>query len=140
MRVGIVVSQFNKEVSDVMKTSCVEKLITLGVNADDISCVEVPGALEIPIALDALAKSGKFESLIALGSVIRGDTYHFEIVSNESARGIMTVQLETGIPIANGVLTCENSNQVEKRMERKAGQCAEVAIDMKNLLDLLNER
>ena len=111
LKVGIVIGQFNKDVAEAMRSACGEQLVNLGVSPDDIAYAEVPGALEIPIVLDAMAKTGRFDALIALGSVIRGETYHFEVVSNESAKGIMTVQLDTGIPIANGILTCENMNQ-----------------------------
>jgi 6,7-dimethyl-8-ribityllumazine synthase len=94
----------------------------------------VPGALELPLALQALAQSGKYDALIALGAVIRGETYHFEIVSNESARGIIDVQLNTGIPIANAVLTTENDDQALARMLQKGTEAAQAAIEMANLL------
>jgi 6,7-dimethyl-8-ribityllumazine synthase len=94
----------------------------------------VPGALEHPLALQKMAQSGKFDALIAIGSVVRGDTYHFEIVSNESARGILDVQLETGVPIANAILTVETEEQGHKRMHEKGRDAARVAIEMANLL------
>ena len=140
LKVGIVIGQFNKDVAEAMRSACGEQLVNLGVSPDDIAYAEVPGALEIPIVLDAMAKTGRFDALIALGSVIRGETYHFEVVSNESAKGIMTVQLDTGIPIANGILTCENMNQTTERMEQKSKECADVAIDMVRLLDVIYER
>jgi 6,7-dimethyl-8-ribityllumazine synthase len=102
--------------------------------------VEVPGALEVPVVLDAMAKTGNFDTLVALGSVIRGETYHFEIVSNESARGILTVQLEHGTPVANGILTCENVEQILERMEHKSRECADVAVGMVGVLDKVYER
>ena len=92
---------------------CTEELGKLGVRNEDIRIATVPGALELPLALQQMALSGEYDALIALGAVIRGETYHFEIVSNESARGIMNVQLETGVPIANGVLTTEDDDQAE---------------------------
>ena len=100
----------------------------------DITYVTVPGALEIPLALQALAQSGNYDALVALGAVIRGETYHFEIVSNESARGITDVQLNTGIPIANAVLTTENDDQALARMVQKGTEAAQAAIEMAQLL------
>ena len=99
--------------------------------------VTVPGALEIPLTLKRMAQSGKYDALIALGAVIRGDTYHFEIVSNESSRGITEVQLATGVPIANGILTTENDDQAEVRMAQKGLDCAIAAIEMARLLPRL---
>ena len=140
LKVGIVIAQFNKSVADSMHLACVDQLVTLGVRPGDIANVEVPGALEIPIVLDAMAKAGNFDTLVALGSVIRGETYHFEIVANESARGILEVQLNSGTPIANGILTCENIDQVLERMEQKSKECANVAVGMVSLLDKIYER
>lgn len=140
LKVGIVIAQFNKDIADSMRLACIDQLVKLGVRSDDITEVEVPGALEIPVVLDAMAKTGNFDALVALGSVIRGGTYHFEIVSNESARGIMTVQLESGTPIANGILTCDNMDQVEERMEQKSKECADVVVSMVSLLDQIYER
>jgi len=97
----------------------------------------VPGALELPLALLTMAQSGRFDALVALGAVIRGETYHFEIVSNESARGISEVQLETGIPIANAVLTTENDDQALERMVQKGTEAAQAAVEMANLLKAL---
>jgi 6,7-dimethyl-8-ribityllumazine synthase len=94
----------------------------------------VPGALEVPLALQRMAQSRKYDALIALGAVIRGETYHFEIVSNESASGIMSVQLECGVPIANGILTTENDDQALARMNEKGADCAKAAIEMATLL------
>jgi 6,7-dimethyl-8-ribityllumazine synthase len=100
----------------------------------DVTFTTVPGALELPLALQAMAQSGRFDALVALGAVIRGETYHFEIVSNESARGITDVQLNTGIPIANAVLTTENDDQALVRMVQKGTEAAQAAIEMANLL------
>jgi len=100
----------------------------------------VPGALEAPLALQRLAQSGNFEALVALGAVIRGDTYHFEIVANESAAGIAGVQLEFGIPIGNGVLTCDTDAQAEARMDAKGYEAALAALELANLLDAIDPR
>ena len=115
------------------------ELAKLGVNASEVRVVSVPGALEIPLALQKLANTGKFDALIALGAVIRGETYHFEVVSNESASGIMTVGLDSGVPIANGVLTTENEAQALARVAPKGADCAQAAVEMANLLKKLDE-
>jgi 6,7-dimethyl-8-ribityllumazine synthase len=127
-------ARFNKEVGEGLLSGCIESLRKHGVADDDVLLVSVPGALELPLALQRLAQTGRFHALVALGAVIRGETYHFEVVSNESASGIMSVQLETGIPIANGVLTTENDEQAEVRMAVKGAECAQAAIEMANLL------
>jgi len=134
LKIGIVMARFNKEVGEGLLSSCIESLRKHGVADDDVLLVSVPGALELPLALQRLAQTGRFHALVALGAVIRGETYHFEVVSNESASGIMSVQLETGIPIANGVLTTENDEQAEVRMAVKGAECAQAAIEMANLL------
>jgi 6,7-dimethyl-8-ribityllumazine synthase len=121
-------------VGEGLLSGCIESLRKHGVADDDVLLVSVPGALELPLALQRLAQTGRFHALVALGAVIRGETYHFEVVSNESASGIMSVQLETGIPIANGVLTTENDEQAEVRMAVKGAECAQAAIEMANLL------
>jgi len=138
--VGIVIGQFNSEIADRMRDACEARLKEIGVASDNITCIGVPGALEIPIVLRAMALRRQYDALIALGSVIRGETYHFEVVSNESSRGVMAVQLETGVPIANGILTCENEDQIAERMVPKARECADVAVGMANLLEAINER
>ena len=138
--VGIVIGQFNNEIADRMRDACEAQLKEIGVASDNITCIGVPGALEIPIVLRAMALRRQHDALIALGSVIRGETYHFEVVSNESSRGVMAVQLETGVPIANGILTCENEDQIAERMVPKARECADVAVGMANLLEAINER
>ena len=138
--VGIVIGQFNNEIADRMRDACEARLTEIGVASDNITCIGVPGALEIPIVLRAMALRRQHDALIALGSVIRGETYHFEVVSNESSRGVMAVQLETGVPIANGILTCENEDQIAERMVPKARECADVAVGMANLLEAINER
>jgi len=134
LRVGIVRCRFNEEVGRALLHACHARLLELGVADEDITLVSVPGALEAPLDLQALADSGEFDALIALGAVIRGETYHFELVSNESAAGITRVQLESGIPIANGILTTEDDPQAEVRAPVKGRDCAEVAVEMACLL------
>ena len=119
LRVGVVQSRFNEDIGEGLRSGCLTELARLGVVDADITFATVPGALELPLALQAMAQSGRFDALVALGAVIRGETYHFEIVSNESARGIIDVQLNTGIPIANAVLTTENDDQALVRMVQK---------------------
>ncbi len=133
LRIAIVVARFNKPVCDGLLKGCTDALALLGVAEDDVLIVSVAGALEIPLALQKLAQLGSFDALVALGAVIRGETYHFEIVSNEMAAGITRVGLDTGVPIANGVLTCENDAQAEARMIEKGADCAKVAVEMANL-------
>ncbi|MDD5181010.1 MAG: 6,7-dimethyl-8-ribityllumazine synthase [Gallionellaceae bacterium] len=134
MRIGIVQSRFNNVVCEGLLAACRAQLAEQGVSDADITLASVPGALEIPLALQGMAQSGRFDALIALGAVIRGDTYHFEIVSNESARGVGEVQLHSGIPIANAILTTETDEQAEERMNVKGAEAALVAIEMVNLL------
>ena len=137
LRIGIVVARFNGEVGDGLLSSCTDALSKLGVRAGDVRVVTVPGALEAPLALQKMANTGKFDALIALGAVIRGETYHFEIVANESATGIMSVQLDSGVPIANGILTTEDDDQALARMREKGADCASVAVEMANLMKRL---
>ena len=140
LRVGIVWSRFNEEIVREALTACDKQRVELGVAASDIDVVSVPGALEIPLALQALAferrgfAGRRYDALIALGAVIRGETYHFEVVSNESARGILDVQLETGIPVANGVLTSNTEEQARARAAVKGAEAARVAVEMANTL------
>lgn len=134
LRIGIVMSRFNQEAGEGLLSSCTATLAGHGVRKSDIRIVTVPGALEIPLALQKLANTGKFDALIALGAVIRGETYHFEIVANESASGIAAVALDSGVPVANGVLTANDDDQVLARMMPKGEECALAAIEMANLL------
>jgi 6,7-dimethyl-8-ribityllumazine synthase len=134
LRIGIVLSRFNSEVGDGLLSACVAELRKLGVDEDAVTLATVPGALESPLVLRRMALTGKYDALIALGAVIRGDTYHFEVVSNESARGIQEVQLQTGVPIANAILTTENDDQALVRMSVKGAEAAAVAIEMTHLL------
>ena len=139
LRIGIVVGRFNQDIGDGLLSACTQELVTLGVARRDIQIVTVPGALEIPLALQKLAGTGRFDGLVALGAVIRGETYHFEIVSNESADGVMTVQLDTGLPIANGILTTDDDDQAQARMHGKGAECARVVVEMANLLQEIDE-
>ena len=134
LRVGIVMSRFNIDICEGLLSACTTELVKLGVAKADIQVATVPGALEIPLTLQAMAQSGRFDALVALGAVVRGETYHFEIVSNESSRGITDVQLQTGIPIANGVLTTENDDQALVRMSVKGAEAGQAAIELANLL------
>ncbi len=131
--VGIVRSRFNERVGLAMLDSCAKRLGELSVAAEAITVVTVPGALEVPLALQKLAATGGFQALIALGAVIRGETYHFEIVANESAAGIAAVALDSGIPIANGILTTESDAQADSRINEKGRDCADAAVEMANL-------
>ena len=140
LRIGIAVSRFNPEVGDGLLSSCTATLLKLGVAREDVLIVTVPGALELPLALQKLANSGRFDALVALGAVIRGETYHFEVVADRSAEGIMTVQLDTGLPVANGVLTTEDDDQALARMGAKGAECAEVTVEMANLLRRIDDK
>jgi 6,7-dimethyl-8-ribityllumazine synthase len=134
LRIGIVMSRFNPDVGEGLLSGCTAALIKHGVAASDVIIATVPGALEAPLVLQKMAQSGRYDALIALGAVIRGETYHFEIVSNESAAGITGVQLDSGVPVANGVLTCDTDDQATERMAQKGSDCAETVIEMANLL------
>jgi 6,7-dimethyl-8-ribityllumazine synthase len=134
LRIGIIQSRFNPEIGEGLLGTCRAALIKHGVNESNITLATVPGALEIPLALLNMAESTQFDALIALGAVIRGDTYHFEIVANESARQINEVQLACGVPIANAILTVDTDQQAIERMHTKGGEAALVAIEMANLL------
>lgn len=134
LRIGIAMARFNEQVGEGLLSACTAALRKHGVRDADMLIVTVPGALELPLALQKMAQSRRFDALVALGAVIRGETYHFEIVSNESASGITSVQLDSGIPIANGVLTCDTDDQAEARMAEKGADCAAAAIEMVHLL------
>jgi len=134
LRIGITMSRFNKDICEGLLSACKRELLRLGVANEDILLVTVPGALEHPLALQKLAQSGKFDALIAIGSIVRGETYHFEVVSNESSRGVTDVQLTTGVPIANAILTLENDDQGHARMSEKGTDAARVAVEMANLM------
>ena len=140
LKVGVVMARFNIDVCEGLLSACTAELKKLGVAAEDITIATVPGALEIPLALQTLAQSGKVHALVALGAVIRGETYHFEVVSNDACRGVLEVQLHTGIPIANGILTCENDDQALARMQQKGTDCARAAVEMARLLEQIKAR
>jgi 6,7-dimethyl-8-ribityllumazine synthase len=139
LRIGIVVARFNREIGEALLAACSGALEQLGVRSSDVRVVRVPGALEVPLALQKMANTGRFDALIALGAVIRGETYHFEIVANESASGITTVALDAGLPVANGILTTEDQAQARARAAEKGADCAAVAIEMARLLKKLDE-
>lgn len=134
LRIGIVQSRFNADIGTGLLGACTAELRRLGVADADITLATVPGALESPLVLARMADSGRFDGLIALGAIIRGETYHFEVVSNESARGISQVQIESGVPIANAILTTEDDDQALARMSIKGSEAAQVAVEMINLL------
>ncbi|MBI2733797.1 MAG: 6,7-dimethyl-8-ribityllumazine synthase [Aquabacterium sp.] len=135
LRVGIVQARFNDELTSRMASLCIDELVKLGVLAKHIQHVTVPGALEVPVALQAMADSERFDALVALGCIIRGETYHFELVANESGAGVTRVSLDHHVPIANAILTVENQAQAEARVEEKSRDAARVAVEMANLLD-----
>jgi len=139
-RVAIVLSRFNAPIGDGLLAGALRALREAGVADERITLVTVPGALEIPLALQRLAQAGEHDGLVALGAVIRGDTYHFDIVANESAAGVASVQLEFGVPIGNGILTCDTDAQAETRMGAKGGEAALAALEVANLLDAIDDR
>lgn len=139
LRIGIVQARFNEFVGDGLLSACLAELKKLGVADEDVLHVTVPGALEIPLVLQKMADTRQFNALIALGAVIRGETYHFELVSNESGAGITRVGLDCGIPIANAVLTTENDEQAQVRMTVKGAEAAQAAVEMANLVQALDE-
>lgn len=137
MQIGIVLSRFNSDIGDGLLSACKNELLKLGVASEAITIATVPGALETPLLLQHMALSERFDALIALGAIIRGETYHFEVVANESARGISEVQLNTGVPVANAVLTTEDDDQAIARMHIKGAEAAQVAVEMANLVKAL---
>jgi 6,7-dimethyl-8-ribityllumazine synthase len=138
-RVALVVSRFNGDIGEGLLKSALRALAEAGVAEHGIMIVTVPGALETPLALQRLAQTGDFDALVALGAVVRGDTYHFEIVANESAAGVSSVQLEFGIPVGNGILTCDTEEQARARMDTKGYEAAQAALELANLLDAIDE-
>jgi len=138
-RVGVVLSRFNPDIGDGLLASALRGLKDAGVADDAIVVATVPGALEVPITLQRMAQSGDFDALVAIGAVIRGDTYHFEIVADESARGIGEVALQFGIPIGNGILTCDTDEQAKGRMQTKGYEAAQAALETANLFDDLDD-
>jgi 6,7-dimethyl-8-ribityllumazine synthase len=135
MRLGIVASRFNDALASKLLARAEQEAKKLGAQSQVVS---VPGALEIPVALQWMAQSGRFDALVAVGCVIRGETYHFEVVASESARGVMEVALESGVPIANGILTTEDEAQAEARLD-KGAEAVRVALEMAKLKQKLYE-
>jgi 6,7-dimethyl-8-ribityllumazine synthase len=138
-RVGIVRARFNGAIGEGLLAGALRALAEAGVAEDRITVASVPGALEAPLALQRMAQTGEYDALVALGAVIRGETYHFEIVANESAAGVSSVALEFGIPIGNGILTCETDAQAEARMDQKGYEAAQAAIEVGNLLQAIDD-
>jgi 6,7-dimethyl-8-ribityllumazine synthase len=137
LRVAIVQARFNAAITDALAGHCLSELAALGVQPRHIRHVRVPGALEVAIALQALAESDEYDALIALGCIIRGETYHFELVANESGAAVTRISLDHGVPIANAILTVENDAQAWARTEEKGRDAARVAVEMAHLLEEL---
>ena len=133
--IGIVQARFNESITNALAIACKAELAALGVEEKNVDHILVPGALEIPIALQAMAEKGSYDALVALGCIIRGETYHFELVANESAAGVTRVSLDYQLPIANVILTTENMEQAIARQTDKGTDAARVVIEMANLLD-----
>jgi 6,7-dimethyl-8-ribityllumazine synthase len=136
--IGIVQARFNEGITDALYQACRAELLALGVQEKNITHVTVPGALEVPLALQAMAERDDFDALIALGCIIRGETYHFELVANESGAGVTRVSLDTHTPIANAILTTENLEQAVARQEDKGRDAARVAVEMAHVLDIIS--
>jgi 6,7-dimethyl-8-ribityllumazine synthase len=138
LHIAIVQARFNAAITDRLTAVCREELLALGVAAKHVEHVSVPGALEIPIALQALARSDDYDALVAVGCIVRGETYHFELVANESGAGVSRVALDHQVPVANAILTVENEAQAWARVEDKGRDAARVAVEMARLLDELS--
>lgn len=136
--IGIVQARFNADITDSLVKACRQELVQLGVPEKHIDLVQVPGALEIPVALAAMAKCDTYDALVAVGCVIRGETYHFELVSNEAGAGITRVGLDYLLPIANAVLTVETTEQAQERQVINGTAAARVAVEMANLVNDLS--
>ena len=140
LHIGIVQARFNEDITNTLAQACKAELAALGVDAEHIHHVFVPGALEVPLALQALADMGQFDALVALGCIIRGETYHFELVANESGAGVSRVALDYHIPIANAIITTEDMPQAVARQTDKGRDAARVAVEMAQLMaKLLSE-
>src|SRR5512140_3164330 len=133
--IGMVQARFNESITDALAQACRAELVALGVAEEHIEHIRVPGALEVPVALQAMAEKGGYDALVAVGCVIRGETYHFELVANESAAGVSRVALDYQLPIANAILTTENLEQAVDRQTDTGRDAARAAIEMCNLLD-----
>lgn len=138
LAIGIVQARFNESITNALAQACWQELLALGVEEKNIHHVKVPGALEIPSALQALAERDQYDALIALGCIIRGETYHFELVANESGASVSRLALDYQLPIANAILTVENLAQAEARQVDKGRDAAQVAVEMANLLNELS--
>ncbi|GAA4419654.1 6,7-dimethyl-8-ribityllumazine synthase [Acidovorax lacteus] len=138
LHIGIVQARFNESITDALAQACRDELRALGVQDKHITHVKVPGALEVPVALQAMAERDEFDALIALGCIIRGETYHFELVANESGAGVTRIGLDYQLPVANAILTTENVEQAVARQTDKGRDAARVAVEMANLLDELS--
>ena len=138
LHIGIVQARFNEGITNALAEACRNALQDLGVAPEHITHVFVPGALEVPLALQALAERDEFDALIALGCIIRGETYHFELVANESGAGVTRLSLDYQIPIANAIITTENLEQAIARQTDKGRDAARVAVEMANLLEELS--
>ncbi|MGE0498111.1 MAG: 6,7-dimethyl-8-ribityllumazine synthase [Ramlibacter sp.] len=138
LRIGIVQARFNEGITDALAQACLAELAALGVEEKNITHVRVPGALEVPLALQAMAEKDKYDALIALGCIIRGETYHFELVANESGAGVTRIGLDYQLPVANAILTTENLEQAVARQTDKGRDAARVAVEMARLLDDLS--
>lgn len=137
LKVGIVQARFNASVTDTLTQACKAELMVLGVAEKDIEHLTVPGALEVPVALQAMAEKASYDALVAIGCIIRGETYHFELVANESGSGVTRVSLDYQLPIANAILTTEDMPQAVARQVEKGRDAARVAVEMANLLETL---
>jgi 6,7-dimethyl-8-ribityllumazine synthase len=135
LSIGIVQARFNAPITNALAAACQSELLALGVLAKNIDLVQVPGALEVPMALQAMAATLKYDALVALGCIIRGETYHFELVANESGAGVSRVSLDAQVPIANAIITTENMEQAIARQTDKGRDAARVAVEMANLLE-----
>ena len=137
LRIGIVQARFNEDITDALAAACLAELSALGVATEDITHLRVPGALEVPVALQALAQRGGYQALVALGCIVRGETYHFELVANESGASVSRIALDHRLPIANAILTTENLAQAVARQTDKGRDAAQVAVEMARLLATL---
>nr|HET7859036.1 6,7-dimethyl-8-ribityllumazine synthase [Caldimonas sp.] len=138
LRIAVVQARFNVELTDRIARACLDELARLGVGEDDITHVRVPGALEIGVALNAIADGDEHDALVAVGCVLRGETYHFELVANESGAAVTRVAIDHGIAVANAILTCDTPAQADARADEKGRDAARVAVEMANLLDELS--
>ena len=137
LNVGIVQARFNASVTDALAQACKAELLALGVADKDIDHLTVPGALEVPVALQAMAEKTNYDALVAIGCIIRGETYHFELVANESGAGVTRVSLDYQLPIANAILTTEDMPQAIARQIEKGRDAARVAVEMANFMEAL---